>query len=103
MFVITPEQLFAFALSGIVISIIFEYFPKFSDWYNSLPDNIQRLVVLGSGLLVVLGAFGLGCLEILILSWICTWAGLYDALLAFVAYIIANQATYLVLPKPKRN
>lgn len=103
MFVLTPEQLFAFALSGVILSLCFEYFPKFGEWYNSLADNIQRLIVLGTGLVVVLGSFGLTCLAVLALPWACTWPGLYDAVLAFVAFIVANQVTYLVLPKPVRG
>jgi hypothetical protein len=100
---LTPEQLFLFAGSGVAISLLLEYFPKLSVWYNALPDNQQRLLVLGSGLLVVLGAFGLTCLELLVLPWVCTAPGLYDALLAFVAFIIANQSAYLVSPKPDRG
>ena len=102
MFILTPEQLFAFALSGVILSLCFKYFPKFGDWYNSLADNIQRLIVLGAGLVVVLGAFGLTCAAVLALPWACTWLGLYDAMLAYVVFLVANQATYLVLPKPKR-
>ena len=103
MFLLTPEQLFTFALSGVVLSLCFEYFPKFGEWYNSLTDNIQRLIVIGSGLVVVLGAFGLTCAAILALPWTCTWLGLYDATLAFVAFIVANQATHRVLPRPNRG
>lgn len=103
MFVLTPEQLFLFALSGVVLSLVFEYFPKFGGWFNALPDNTQRLFVIGSGLVVVLGAFGLTCLAILALPWVCTWPGLYDALLAFIAFMVANQMTYLVLPKRARG
>ncbi len=103
MFVLTPEQLFAFALSGVIVALVLEYFPKVADWYNALADNIQRLIVLGSGLVVVLGAFGLTCLEIIALPWVCTWPGLYDATLAYVAFIVASQSAYLVLPKPDRS
>ncbi len=102
MFILTPEQLFAFGLSGILFSVAFEYFPKFGTWYNGLTDSIQRLLVLGTGLVVVLGAFGLTCAGVMTLPWVCTWPGLYDAMIAFVAFIVANQVTYLVLPKPER-
>lgn len=103
MFVISPEQLFIFALSGVLVSLLLEYFPKLSGWYNGLASNVQRLIILGSGLVAVLGAFGLACLEILSLGWTCTWPGLYDALLAFVAYIVASQTAYLVTPKLNRS
>ncbi len=99
MFELTQEQVFLFAMSGVIISIVLEYLPKLSEKYNALADNVQKLIVLGSGLVVVLGAFGLACLDILGLPFVCTGAGLYDALLAYVAFLVANQSTYLVLPK----
>lgn len=104
MFELTAEQLFVFAFSGVIIALVLEYFPKLSGWYNTLTDNIQRLIVLGSGFVVVLGAFGLACIDILTnLGFSCTWPGLYDAMLAYIAFIVASQSAYLVLPKPDRS
>ena len=97
---ITLEQLFAFAVAGTVVSLVFEFFPKLNTWYNGQPDNVQKLIVLGSGGLVVLGAFGLNCLDFFSgLPWVCSVASLQDGMLAYLAYIFASQGTYLVTPK----
>lgn len=97
---LTLEQLFAFAVAGTVVSLVLEYFPKLNVWYNGQIDNTQRLIVLGSGVVVVLGAFGLNCLDFLFeLPWVCSWLGLKEAFVAFFVYIFATQGTWLVTPK----
>jgi hypothetical protein len=100
MLTLTVEQLFAFALAGTGVSLVLEYFPRLNAWYNALEDRVQQLFVLGSGLLVVLGAWLLNCFAVpLGLPWACAAPGAYDAVIAFVSYIFATQGTYLVTPK----
>lgn len=99
MLIFTPEQIFAFALAGTSVSLLLEYFPKLNVWFNALADNIQRLVVLASGLIVVLGAFGLGCLNVFVMPWACSSIALLDVSVAYVTFIFASQGTYLVTPK----
>jgi hypothetical protein len=42
----------------------------------------------------------LSCLDAISgLPWVCSSFGLANALAAFIAYIMASQSTYLVLPK----
>ncbi len=97
---ITIETLFAFALAGTVVSLLLEYFPKLHTWFNGQADNTQRLIVLGSGLVVVLGAFGFNCLEFLFeLPWVCSWLGLKEAVVAFFVFILSTQGTHLVTPR----
>ncbi len=97
---ISVDTLFAFAVSGAVWSLLLEYFPKLSSWFNSKPDNVQRLVVLASGLVVVVGAFGLNCAGFLLeLPWVCDALGFKDALAAFFAFVLTSQGAYLVTPK----
>lgn len=97
---ITVDQIFAFAVAGSVVSLSLEYFPKLHTWFNSQPDTVQRLIVLGSGVVVVLGVFGLNCLDFLFaLPWACSLVGLKEVAAAFFAYILATQGTYLVTPK----
>jgi len=93
----TPEQITA--IVGFVVALLLEYLPWFSTWYNKLEDNFQRLFALGAGFVVVTAAFGLGCAGLLGPYWVCDGPGGWDAFLAFLAYLVANQATYLVLPK----
>ncbi len=100
MLTITIEQIFAFAFAGTIVSLSLEYFPKLHTWYNALADNVQRLIVLGAGVVVVLGVFGLNCLGVLFeLPWVCSWLGLKEALVAFLAFVFSTQGTYLVTPK----
>ena len=96
----TVEQLFAFAVAGSVVSLLLEYFPKLNTWYNEKPDNAQRLIILGSGVVVVLGAFGFNCLDFFVdLPWACSLLGVKEVLASYFAFIIASQGTYLVSPK----
>ena len=100
MFDLSPDQLFAFALSGVLLSLVFEYFPRLRTWFNNKSDNAQRGVIIASGLVTVLAAFGLSCLNAVSgLPWECSSFGLANAVAAFIAYIVASQSTYLVLPK----
>lgn len=92
-----PEQIAA--LAGVLLSLALEYFPFFSDWYNGQDDNVQKLIVLASGLVVVAGTFGLGCAALIASPWPCDGPGVWQAVLAFVAFVLASQGTYLVLPK----
>jgi len=93
----TPEVIAG--VVGIIVALGLEYIPVFKDWFNALPDSQQKLFTLGIGLLVVAGAFGLGCAGLLVPYWVCTWMGVYDAVLVFLAYVLANQTTYALFLK----
>lgn len=99
MITLTPNSIFAFASLGTAWSLVLEYLPKLNTWYNALPDNVQRLVVLGSGAVLVLGAFGLNCLQVIVPAWACSVHSLSDVLFAYGSFVFASQATYLVTPK----
>lgn len=97
---LTIEQLLAFAVAGTAVSLLLEYFPKLHTWFNSQADNTQRLIVLGSGFVVVLGAFGLSCVDFLFsLEWVCSPLGLKEAAVAYFVFIMTTQGTHLVTPK----
>lgn len=92
----TGEELLAVA--GVVVSILFEYFPKLNTWYNGLEDNIQRLIMLGVVALIALTVFGMSCAG-LSDAYTCDKAGVWALIKMFVAGVIANQSAYLVLPR----
>jgi uncharacterized membrane protein YfcA len=97
---LTLDQLFGFAVAGTAVSLLLEFFPKLHTWFNALPDNKQRWVVLISGLGVVAGAFGLNCVAFLVeLPWVCTGAGLKEAVSAYLVFIMTTQGTHLITPK----
>ena len=91
-----PELILS--ISGIAISLLFEYFPWLSRAYNTLADDHQKLVMIGVIAAVVWGAYGLSCL-----GWLTLFAcGDYQALvLAFIGALVANQSTHRLLPKGK--
>lgn len=91
-------------LVGVVASVLMEYLPGFSTWYQALPNTQQRLFTLGVGAVVVFGSLGLACINLSLpflptLAFACTSLGVGEAVGAFIAYLVSNQATYLVLPK----
>lgn len=97
---VSVEQLFAFALAGTTVSLLLEYFPKLNSWFDSKPDNVQRLLVLGSGVAVVGVAFGLNCLAFFVeLPWACSLVSLKEVAASYLAFIFASQGTWLVSPK----
>jgi len=93
----TPELIAG--LVGVAFSLGMEYIPWFANWYNALEDVKQRLVPVGLGLVVVYGAFGLGCISLIVVYWPCTGLGAYEALKALLAFYLANQTTYAVFLK----
>lgn len=86
------------ATAGVVLAILFEYVPGLKDWYGALKDNYQRLVMLGVLLAVVAGAFGLSCYGKLA-YFECSEAGVWAAIQAFIAALVANQSTHRILPR----
>ena len=97
----TPELIAGFV--GILLSLAMEFVPKFSDWYNALDDTKQKLVPVVVGLVVVYGAFGLGCISLIAAYWACTGLGAWDAMAAFLAFLLANQTTYAVFLKKDKS
>lgn len=92
----TGEQLGSTA--GVVLGLLFEYFPKLNTWYQAQEDNVQRLILLGAMALVTLTIFGMGCAG-LADAFPCTKEGAFEAMKVFVSGVISSQATYLVLPR----
>lgn len=91
----TAEQLAAIA--GIALSLLFSYTPGLSAAFDKLEPTYKRLVI-AMLLLVVAGAiFGLACGKVLD-TVTCDKAGIMGLVNAYIAALIANQATYLISP-----
>ena len=91
--------------AGTLLSLGFSYLPGLSRRYAELTAEQKRLVMLGLLALVSLAVFGLACLgEIawdLFPAVTCNQRGAVGLLKTFVLAVIANQATYLISPKPE--
>ena len=86
------------AIAGILVSLVLEFIPGVEGWYAKFTPQEKRLVMLGSLFLVVAGAFGLSCAN-LVEAFACSGAGAWTAVLAFVAALVANQSVHLLLKK----
>lgn len=84
---------------GILVSLLASYLPGFSDWFANLESTYKRLFMLAGGLVIVGGAFGLSCAGVLA-YFACTLGGAVEAVKVFIAFMIANQATYVLARRP---
>jgi len=88
------------AIAGIVISLLFSYFPGLKTWYEA--QDKKALIMLGVILGVSLAYFGLACTPLSLKLGIevaCSADGALVVALAFIKIVIGNQATYLLTRK----
>ena len=92
----TPEQLIA--IGAAVLSLLMEYLPPFSGWYEKLSPGYKRLFMAGLLFIVVGGAFGLSCASLLTV-FVCTWVGAWAAIQVWLLAIAINQGVHLLFKK----
>ena len=90
------------AIAGILISLILEFVPGVEAWYHKFAPQQKRLVMLVALFVVVGSAFGLSCAGLLAI-FVCTGAGAWEAVMAFIAALVANQSVHLIIKKNKNN
>lgn len=96
------------ALAGVLLSLLFEYTPKLSDWYNALSNQYQKLVMAGVLIVAALVAYGLTCGGLTVPgvnlgTLTCTADGAKGLVEAFIAALVSNQATYLIARKTNKT
>jgi len=87
------------ALVGVVVSLVFSYFPAVSEWFAQLEGNEKRLLQLGVAFVVTGAIFGLGCAAVIDSGFACDWAGALDAVSLLLSFLIANQTAYSLTPR----
>ena len=92
------------SVAGVILSLLFSYLPGLSSWYGELVGDKKRLIMLGMLALVAGGMYALDCGGVLIkfapsLAGMCGVDGWVDVLRAFVAAMIANQASFALSPQ----
>ena len=92
----TPEQVIA--IGAAVISLLMEYIPPFSGWYEKLDPGYKRLFMAGLLFVIVGGVFGLSCAGLLAV-FVCTWIGVWSAVQVWLFAIAINQGIHLVFKK----
>ncbi len=85
---------------GIVVSLVFSYFPGVKPKFNALSPDYKRLVNLGALFVVAAAALGLSCIGRYNV-FTCDVDGAWQALEVLVLAAIANQSAYLLTPKGK--
>jgi hypothetical protein len=96
----SSEQLLV--ILGAASALLFAYVPGFASWFGPLEATIKRLIMLGL-LVVITGAvFGLSCAGISS-AVVCSQQGAVSLVTAFISAVIANQATFAILPKEGLN
>ncbi len=97
----TPENLAA--LAGVILSLLFSYSPKLSDWYAGLTSQYKRLILLLAVGLIGAAAVGVSCgtnyfgVTVAQLP-ACTQSGVSQLVAAILAAFVSSQATYTFTP-----
>ena len=89
------------SILAIFLSLAASYLPGFNDWYDPLPPNLKRLVMLALLAVTSAGCYAIACVgyaQALDLPVACDQPGAIEMLRAFIAAVIANQAAYAVSP-----
>ena len=83
------------AVAGLLLSALFSFVPKLNTTFAALDGTYKRLIMLGTLVAAVLLIWGAGCIGL--------WGECYEwreVVRAFLAALVANQATYLITPLP---
>jgi len=88
------------SIAGVILSLAMSYIPGLSDWYNRFDSTKKSGIMALLLLIVTLGVFGLACGKVLAGATItCDKAGALSLIEAFIAALIANQATFVLSPR----
>jgi hypothetical protein len=92
------------SLAGIVLSLVFSYFPGLKTWYDGLDSAAKSLVMAIAVVVVGVAAFGLSCWPAF--PWpvfTCDMPGFWGMAAAVVAALVTNQSTYVITRKLKKS
>lgn len=95
------------SVAGILTSVLFEYFPKLATAYQALPDNQQKLIMVGATAVTGAGAFALACAGWLVLLFPavvlpCTQPTAMGLVASFIISFFSSQGTFLGLLQKKQ-
>lgn len=84
------------AVSGIALSLLFEYIPGLSPWYEKQTSQVKRLTMLGVSVLVGFGLYAVSCWQIFNFNLSCDVGGVKLLVGAFILTLGMTQNTHLV-------
>lgn len=89
---------------GVIIQLLFAYFPKLNTWYEGQSSEMKGGLQLGLLALYAFVPVLLGCV-----GWFedyalfCGQGGIEQAAINFVYGLAANQGVYLTIVKPRKK
>jgi hypothetical protein len=90
------------ALGGVALSLGFSYIPGLSGWFDAKEPTVKRLLMALLLLVVAAAIFGLSCAGVLSVAS-CDKPGALGLVSAYLAALVANQATYAISPRRARK
>lgn len=88
------------AVAGVLLSLVFQYIPGLSAWYDALTPTPKRLVMLAALAVSAVGVLAYQCRG----DGACYGANWETAVKALVTAVVANQGTASILPlSPERR
>lgn len=92
----TPEAFSLLAAS--LLAIAFERFPYLKDAWDELTSEGKQLGMWIMLIVLIAGAFALSCAG-LIVAFVCTGAGVAEAVVVLFLAIAFNQGAYMIVKK----
>jgi putative flippase GtrA len=86
------------SIVGVVIAILFAYFPKLRTWFAGLASEVKSYIMLGVLLLAEIVISLLSYYQVIVTVPPFTWV---TAVQIAFALLISNQPTYTLLPEAK--
>lgn len=91
---LSAEAAAALAIVSMLLSLLLEYAPRVSDWYEKLSPRYKPTVIAGLLALVVFGPLALSCFN-LSQAYVCDVEnGFVEAFLLYLASLVVNQTTH---------
>ncbi|HEX7974025.1 MAG TPA: hypothetical protein VF498_06430 [Anaerolineales bacterium] len=94
-------------IAGAALSLLFSYAPGCREWFERLPGERKRLVMLGLLALAAVGVFGLSCLgwagALGLPELACSQGGVLVLARLLLAAVMANQSAFLIAPSRLRR
>lgn len=89
------------AVAGVVISLVFNYFPVLRVKFAALTQETKSLVMIGLMILVVTAVTILDYFDVINAGLTFDKAGITRIVFTLLAALVANQSTYLVSPQTR--
>jgi hypothetical protein len=86
-------------VAGIVVSLLFSYFPVLNTKFAALTTEAKSGIMIGMMALAGFGIWGAGCAGWIDANLACTTATIPQLVKLIVQALIANQSTFMVSPQ----